>query len=248
MEIDGTDIRHWKTASVRRQIGLLPQDALLFAASVRDNLTCAAGREVSDEEIIAAAKMANAHDFIMALPEGYDTVIGERGATLSGGQRQRLAIARLALRHCPVMVLDEPTTGLDRASEAVVRHAIERLIDNRTALMITHDLDLAAGADRIVYVDQGGIAESGTHDELLARKGPYAALWQLHRKAVGEGDGATANTTGTSTGTSTGGAAGAGTDTSASASASASAGEAARASSRGTGPETATMSSAAQRA
>lgn len=248
VEIDGTDIRHWKTASVRRQIGLLPQDALLFAASVRDNLTCAAGREVSDEEIIAAAKMANAHDFIMALPEGYDTVIGERGATLSGGQRQRLAIARLALRHCPVMVLDEPTTGLDRASEAVVRHAIERLIDNRTALMITHDLDLAAGADRIVYVDQGGIAESGTHDELLARKGPYAALWQLHRKAVGEGDGATANTTGTSTGTSTGGAAGAGTDTSASASASASAGEAARASSRGTGPETATMSSAAQRA
>ena len=248
VEIDGTDIRHWKTASVRRQIGLLPQDALLFAASVRDNLTCAAGREVSDEEIIAAAKMANAHDFIMALPEGYDTVIGERGATLSGGQRQRLAIARLALRHCPVMVLDEPTTGLDRASEAVVRHAIERLIDNRTALMITHDLDLAAGADRIVYVDQGGIAESGTHEELLARKGPYAALWQLHRKAVGEGDGATANTTGTSTGTSTGGAAGAGTDTSASASASASAGEAARASSRGTGPETATMSSAAQRA
>ena len=242
VEIDGTDIRHWKTASVRRQIGLLPQDALLFAASVRDNLTCAAGREVSDEEIIAAAKMANAHDFIMALPEGYDTVIGERGATLSGGQRQRLAIARLALRHCPVMVLDEPTTGLDRASEAVVRHAIERLIDNRTALMITHDLDLAAGADRIVYVDQGGIAESGTHDELLARKGPYAALWQLHRKAVGEGDGATANTTGTSTG----GAAGAGTDTSASASASA--GEATRASSRGTGPETATMSSAAQRA
>ncbi len=246
VEIDGTDIRHWKTASVRRQIGLLPQDALLFAASVRDNLTCAAGREVSDEEIIAAAKMANAHDFIMALPEGYDTVIGERGATLSGGQRQRLAIARLALRHCPVMVLDEPTTGLDRASEAVVRHAIERLIENRTALMITHDLDLAAGADRIVYVDQGGIAESGTHEELLARKGPYAALWQLHRKAVGEGDGATANTTGTSTGTSTGGAAGAGTDTSASASASA--GEAARASSRGTGPETATMSSAAQRA
>lgn len=246
VEIDGTDIRHWKTASVRRQIGLLPQDALLFAASVRDNLTCAAGREVSDEEIIAAAKMANAHDFIMALPEGYDTVIGERGATLSGGQRQRLAIARLALRHCPVMVLDEPTTGLDRASEAVVRHAIERLIDNRTALMITHDLDLAAGADRIVYVDQGGIAESGTHDELLARKGPYAALWQLHRKAVGEGDGATANTTGTSTGTSTGGAAGAGTDTSASASASA--GEATRASSRGTEPETATMSSAAQRA
>ena len=254
VEIDGTDIRHWKTASVRRQIGLLPQDALLFAASVRDNLTCAAGREVSDEEIIAAAKMANAHDFIMALPEGYDTVIGERGATLSGGQRQRLAIARLALRHCPVMVLDEPTTGLDRASEAVVRHAIERLIDGRTALMITHDLDLAAGADRIVYVDQGGIAESGTHDELLANNGPYAALWQLHRKATGEGDGATTTVTDTSTGNATRAAAGAGADAGAGAGADAGAdagagnGDVTRTGNRGTGAETATMSSVAQRA
>ena len=186
IEIDGRDIRDWKTASVRRQIGLLPQDALLFAASVRDNLTCAAGREVTEEELISAAKMANAHDFIMALPEGYDTVIGERGATLSGGQRQRLAIARLALRRCPIVVLDEPTTGLDRASETVVRHAIGRLIGNRTALMITHDLDLAAQADRIVFVDHGGIAETGTHEELIAAQGPYAALWQLHRQATGQ--------------------------------------------------------------
>lgn len=186
IEIDGHDIREWKTASVRRQIGLLPQDALMFAASIRDNLACAAGRKVSDAEIIEAAKLANAHDFITALPEGYDTVIGERGATLSGGQRQRLAIARLALRRCPIVVLDEPTTGLDRASEAVVRHAITRLIDRRTALMITHDLDLASQADRIVYVDQGGIAESGTHEELLKNDGPYAALWQIHRQAVGD--------------------------------------------------------------
>ena len=248
VEIDGTDIRHWKTASVRRQIGLLPQDALLFAASVRDNLTCAAGREVSDEEIIAAAKMANAHDFIMALPGGYDTVIGERGATLSGGQRQRLAIARLALRHCPVMVLDEPTTGLDRASEAVVRHAIERLIENRTALMITHDLDLAAGADRIVYVDQGGIAESGTHDELLANNGPYAALWQLHRKATGEGDGATTTVTDTSADNATRAAAGADAGADAGAGAGAGNGDVTRTGNRGTGAETATMSSVAQRA
>ncbi len=186
IEIDGHDIREWKTASVRRQIGLLPQDALMFAASIRDNLASAAGRKVSDAEIIEAAKLANAHDFITALPEGYDTVIGERGATLSGGQRQRLAIARLALRRCPIVVLDEPTTGLDRASEAVVRHAITRLIDRRTALMITHDLDLASQADRIVYVDQGGIAESGTHEELLKNDGPYAALWQIHRQAVGD--------------------------------------------------------------
>ena len=133
-----------------------------------------------------------------------------------------------------------------------MRHAIERLIENRTALMITHDLDLAAGADRIVYVDQGGIAESGTHEELLARKGPYAALWQLHRKAVGESDSAvtaaTDTSADTSTNTSTGAAAGASASASASAGAGVGAGEATRASSRGTGPETATMSSAAQRA
>lgn len=184
IEIDGQDIRNWQLATLRPQIGLLPQDALMFAASIRDNLACAAGRPVSDEEIRAAARLANADGFIDALPDGYDTVIGERGATLSGGQRQRLAIARVALRQCPILILDEPTTGLDRESEAIVRQAIDKLIRNRTALMITHDLDLAARADRIVFIDQGRIAESGRHDELLARNGPYARLWQLHRKAA----------------------------------------------------------------
>ncbi|MDO5057450.1 MAG: ABC transporter ATP-binding protein [Lautropia sp.] len=184
IEIDGHDIRNWQLATLRPQIGLLPQDALMFAASIRDNLACAAGRPVSDEEIRAAARLANADGFIDALPDGYDTVIGERGATLSGGQRQRLAIARVALRQCPILILDEPTTGLDRESEAIVRQAIDKLIRNRTTLMITHDLDLAARADRIVFIDQGRIAESGRHDELLARNGPYARLWQLHRKAA----------------------------------------------------------------
>ena len=184
IEIDGHDIRRFQLASLRAQIGLLPQDALLFATSIRDNLTCAAGRAVSERETIAAAKLANAHDFIMAQPEGYNTQIGERGATLSGGQRQRLAIARVALRRCPILILDEPTTGLDRHSETVVRHAIERLIANRTALMITHDLDLAARADRILYIQDGKIGESGTHTELLAKGGLYAALWRMHRQAM----------------------------------------------------------------
>ena len=184
IEIDGHDIRRFQLASLRAQIGLLPQDALLFATSIRDNLTCAAGRAVSERETIAAAKLANAHDFILAQPEGYDTQIGERGATLSGGQRQRLAIARVALRRCPVLILDEPTTGLDRHSESVVRHAIERLIEGRTALMITHDLDLAARADRIIYIQDGKIGESGTHQELLAKNGLYAALWRMHRQAM----------------------------------------------------------------
>ena len=184
IEIDGHDIRRFQLASLRAQIGLLPQDALLFATSIRDNLTCAAGRVVGERETIAAAKLANAHDFILAQPEGYDTQIGERGATLSGGQRQRLAIARVALRRCPVLILDEPTTGLDRHSESVVRHAIERLIEGRTALMITHDLDLAARADRIIYIQDGKIGESGTHQELLAKNGLYAALWRMHRQAM----------------------------------------------------------------
>ena len=184
IEIDGHDIRRFQLASLRAQIGLLPQDALLFATSIRDNLTCAAGRVVGERETIAAAKLANAHDFILAQPEGYDTQIGERGATLSGGQRQRLAIARVALRRCPVLILDEPTTGLDRHSESVVRHAIERLIEGRPALMITHDLDLAARADRIIYIQDGKIGESGTHQELLAKNGLYAALWRMHRQAM----------------------------------------------------------------
>lgn len=182
IEIDGEDIRHWTIATLRAQIGLLPQDTLLFAASIRDNLAGAAGRRVSEAEMIAAARMANAHDFIMALPAGYDTVIGERGATLSGGQRQRIALARVALRHCPILVLDEPTTGLDRHSETLIRQAIRTLSKGRTTLMITHDLDLAATADRIVYLDQGLIIESGSHQALMARQGAYARLWRIRHQ------------------------------------------------------------------
>jgi ATP-binding cassette, subfamily B, bacterial len=141
---------------------------------------------VSRAEIEAAARQANAHDFVAALPEGYDTVVAERGATLSAGQRQRIAIARAILRASPILILDEPTVGLDRASEAVVAEAIWRLAEGRTTLLVTHDLALAAGADSILCLADGRIAEDGSHRELLARGGRYAALW-AHRGEGGVG-------------------------------------------------------------
>ncbi len=170
IEIDGHDIREWKTASVRRQIGLLPQDALMFAASIRDNLACAAGRKVSDAEIIEAAKLANAHDFITALPEGYDTVIGERGATLSGGQRQRLAIARLALRRCPIVVLDEPTAALDLTVQLQVLKLLVSLQQKYglSYLLITHDMGvIRALAHRLLVMKDGVVVEQGAVEEIF---------------------------------------------------------------------------------
>ncbi|WP_414751932.1 ABC transporter ATP-binding protein [Anabaena sp. CCY 9910] len=176
--IDGRDIREYTLASFRSQISVVLQDSLLFAASVKENIAYGIAG-VSDAEIEEAARLAHAHDFIQALPQGYDTLVGERGATLSGGQRQRIAIARAAIRQAPILILDEPTTGLDKESEKAVIDALQRLSRNRTTFLITHDLDFATRADIIIYLEHGRIVEQGSHVELLHKNGRYAALYEV---------------------------------------------------------------------
>src|SRR5579859_3646154 len=173
--IDGRDIREFTLESLRAQISAVLQDNLLFASSVRDNIAHGAP-EATQEEIVTAAKLANANEFVMALPQGYDTVLGERGVTLSQGQRQRLAIARAAIRKAPLLILDEPMTGLDKSNEQAVVESLDRLDYGCTTFLITHDLRHAARADSILYLESGRIVERGTHAELLRAHGPYAPL------------------------------------------------------------------------
>jgi ATP-binding cassette subfamily B protein len=174
---DGHDIREYTLASLRAQISIVLQDTLLFATSVRENISLGALHAAPDE-VEAAARLANAHDFICDLPKGYDTVVGERGVTLSGGQRQRIAIARAAIRKTPILILDEPTTGLDEANERAVLLAFERLARGRTTFLIAHDLKVASSADHILYVEHGRVIESGTQEELMEHNGRYAALFR----------------------------------------------------------------------
>jgi ATP-binding cassette, subfamily B, bacterial len=176
--IDGRDIREYTLASLRAQLGVVLQDSILFSASVRDNIAYSTP-SATQADIEAVACLANAHEFIEALPQGYDTILGERGATLSGGQRQRIAIARAALRQSPILILDEPTTGLDKRNERAVIQALERLSEGRTTLIITHDLHLAARADLILYIEDGQVREQGTHAELGKLNGRYAALYRM---------------------------------------------------------------------
>ena len=175
--VDGHDVRDFTLRSLRAQVTLVPQEPFLFPGTVAENISYARP-EASRGEIEAAARAAQAHDFISRLPQGFETVLGERGATLSGGERQRLAIARALLKNAPWLILDEPTSALDAETEQRLLGAIEGLMAGRTSLIIAHRLSTVRRVDRIVVLDQGTIVESGSHDELLKVHGVYHRLFQ----------------------------------------------------------------------
>ena len=176
--VDGHDVRSLTLKSLRSQIGVVQQDVYLFSGSIRENI--AYGKpDASEDEIIAAAKRANIHDFIMELPEQYDTFVGERGTRLSGGQKQRISIARVFLKNPPILILDEATSALDNESERWIQHSLEELSKNRTTITIAHRLSTIKNADEIIVLTEDGIAERGTHDTLLEENGIYAGYYNM---------------------------------------------------------------------
>ena len=177
--IDGTDIRDIRLESLRNHIGIVQQDVYLFAGTIMDNIRYGKP-EADDEEVVRAAKRANAHEFIMSFPDGYDTDIGQRGVKLSGGQKQRLSIARVFLKNPPILIFDEATSALDNESEQVVQKSLESLAKDRTTFVIAHRLTTIRNAGKILVLTEEGIAEQGTHKELLEKKGIYESLYHMH--------------------------------------------------------------------
>jgi len=176
--IDGVDTRNVTHRSLRKNVGIVSQDVFLFDSTIYDNLVY--GSEgASDEKVVEAAKMANIHDFIMSLPDGYQTLVGERGIKLSGGQKQRVSIARVFLKNPPILILDEATSALDNATEVLIQNSLEALCVGRTTLVVAHRLTTVKNADEIIVITDHGIEEKGTHEELIAKGGLYADLWNI---------------------------------------------------------------------
>lgn len=178
IKIDGQDIRDLTIESLRRNIGIVQQDNVLFSDSIKENILMG-NPQATDEEVYAAAKAANAHDFIMSFPDGYDTLVGERGVKLSGGQKQRVAIARVFLKNPPILILDEATSALDLESEALIQESLDCLAHNRTTLIIAHRLSTITHADQIMLIDHGEVKEHGTHQQLMQAGGAYHDLFQV---------------------------------------------------------------------
>ena len=180
--LDGKDLCEYSRKSLRQQIGIVEQEPFLFSRSIRDNITYGVGRDVSDEEVFEAAKAAAIHDVIQSFPDGYKTLVGEKGVTLSGGQKQRVAIARTLLKNPRVLILDDSTSAIDLETEAEIRQALEYLMKNRTTFIIAHRIQSIMNADQILVFDKGEIVEHGTHDELLKQDGMYQKIFDLQTR------------------------------------------------------------------